>query len=127
MPNCYERIITISPKLATLASGQILLMIDTHIHTHTHTGSAAEIAFAVSVAVRTFREHRGGVLQQSAVAQPQLQRLLHHPAPLQPQLSKQVGEVDDPRPDLHLLDGGVQHAEDARPAGAVAATRNTTT
>ena len=26
MPNCYEKIITISPKLATLASGQNLLM-----------------------------------------------------------------------------------------------------
>ena len=39
---CYEQIITISPKLATLASGQILthfLMIHryTHRQTHTHT------------------------------------------------------------------------------------------
>ena len=44
MSYCYEKIITISPKLATLASGQILthfLMIhrytDTQIHTYTHT------------------------------------------------------------------------------------------
>ena len=35
MPNCYEKIITISPKLATLASGQIVLMM--HRHTHTQT------------------------------------------------------------------------------------------
>ena len=38
MSYCYEKIITISPKLATLASGQILthfLMI--HRYTHTHT------------------------------------------------------------------------------------------
>ena len=42
MSYCYEKIITISPKLATLASGQILthfLMIHryTHRQTHTHT------------------------------------------------------------------------------------------
>ena len=48
MSYCYEQIITISPKLATLASGQILthfLMIhrytDTHTHTHTHTDAEA--------------------------------------------------------------------------------------
>ena len=40
MSYCYEKIITISPKLATLASGQILthfLMIHRYTHTHTHT------------------------------------------------------------------------------------------
>ena len=37
MCNRYEKIITISPKLATLSSGQIFDDTQTHTHAHTHT------------------------------------------------------------------------------------------
>ena len=37
MSNCYEKIITISPKLATLSSGQIFDDTQTDTHTHTQT------------------------------------------------------------------------------------------
>ena len=46
MSNCYEKIITISPKLATLSSGQIFD--DTQIHTHTHRRKGNQHTWPIS-------------------------------------------------------------------------------
>ena len=108
MPNCYEKNITISPKLATLASGQFCLMIhrQTHTHTHTHTQTQRQPTYMADFIFPSNKQtSKHANRQTSKQANRQTDKQTNRQTSKQPnkQTSKQANRQTDTNLEEHVL------------------------